>query len=116
MPNDAKRYPCRWQGCRQDSTCVARLYVPPHALSVKADAQPVTAMLGITLCDVHFKLFDVKFLLQGERGTMIREAVTAEFRKRGAVPNFDKAAIGRIGDTDMDFGRFEVMNERARAN
>lgn len=117
MPQINQRYKCRWEGaCRQDATCVGRLYVPPHKLSLNADTKPVTAMLGLPLCDTHFKLLDVKMILQGERGQAIRDAVEQEFRKRGAMPDFSKASIGRIGETDHDFGRFEILQERARAN
>lgn len=114
---NSKRYPCRWDaGCRSDATCLGRLYVSAHPLSVNDKAEPVTVMLGLPLCDVHFRLLDAKAVLSGERGAQIRAAVELEFRKRNALPDFSRAAIGRISDTDLDFGRFEVMNEKVRAN
>jgi hypothetical protein len=117
MPQINQRYQCRWDGtCRQDATCVGRLYVPAHPLSRNRDAKPITAMLGLPLCDTHFALLDVRKVLGGERGQAIRESVEAEFKRRGAMPDFDKASIGRINQTDHDFGRFEILQERARAS
>lgn len=109
----AKRYPCRHSGCRSDATCLPRLYVPAHPLSQNAAAGPVTSLMALPLCDVHFKLLDAREFVSRQE---VRDSISVEFRKRNAHPDFAKAVIGRIGDTDLDFGRFEVMQERARAN
>jgi hypothetical protein len=109
----SKRYGCRHDGCRSDATCIPRLYVPAHTMSINAAAAPVTSLMSLPLCDVHFKLLHVKQLLESSE---IRSAIELEFRKRNAAPDFAKASIGRINDTDLDFGRFEVMQERARAS
>lgn len=108
---------CRWESrCNRPATCVGRLYVPPSSLSPNAAAEPVTAMLGLPLCDTHFKLLTAEQVLAGERGRQIKEAVELEFRKRNAYPNFAKAVIGRLDGRDADFHRFQEMDERARAN
>lgn len=112
-----RRHLCRWDGsCRSEATCVMRLYVPPHAMSVDPNAEPLTVMLGLPLCDAHFRRMDARRLLEGERGVELRERIAAEFRRRNAMPDFAKAAIGRIGEREADFGRFETMQERTHAN
>jgi hypothetical protein len=111
-----QRHGCMYHGCNRAATCLPRLYVPKSRLSINQDADDVSAMMGMPLCDTCFSKLTAKELLAGGSGEAIRAAVTDVFRQRNAFPNFDKAVIGRIAQQDHDFGRFEIMKEKSRAN
>lgn len=107
---------CMYHGCNRAATCLPRLYVPKSKLSINQAADDVSALMGMPLCDGCFKKLTAKELLSGESGAVIRQSVERVFRERNAFPNFDKAAIGRVAQQDHDFGRFEIMKEKARVN
>lgn len=112
-PGPAKnRHSCMHSGCHSEATCMPRLYVPAHPLSRNRNAEDVSALMGLPLCDHHFTGLKAKDFLRPE----VRDQISAEFRKVSAVPDFDKAVIGRVSRLDHDFGRYEVMKERARSN
>lgn len=108
---------CRFHGCSRPATCLPRLYVPASKLSRNFAAEDVTALMGMPLCDLHFPQVTAKMLLSDARGGLqIRDQIADEFRKRNAYPSFDRAVIGRISESEADFKRFLIMQERARAN
>lgn len=95
--------------CGQAATCVPRLYVPRHPMSVNAAADDVSALMGAAFCEGCFKKLDPQQFLKDE----VKERIALEFRKRNAIPNFAKAVLGRIPAYDPDYGRYEAMRERA---
>lgn len=107
---------CMYHGCNQSATCLPRLYVPKSKLSINQAADDVSALMGMPLCDRCFPKLTAKELLSGESGDAIRAQITEVFRQRNAHPNFDRAVIGRVAQQDHDFGRFEIMKEKTRAN
>lgn len=111
-----KSHGCMYHGCNRAATCLPRLYVPKSKLSINQGAEDVTALMGMPLCETCFKKLKAKELLEGESGEAIRTQITEVFRQRNAFPNFDRAVIGRVAQQDHDFGRFEIMKEKARVN
>lgn len=108
---------CRYHGCTRPATCMARLYVPPSNFSNNPQADDCSVMLaGLGLCDTCFSKLTARELLQGERGEAIRAAITDHFRQQRAMPNFDKAVIGRVSPRDHDYRRSQILVEKARAN
>lgn len=108
---------CHYQGCNAMATCLPRLYVPASKLSANLDAEDVSALMGMPLCNAHFPMVTAEQLLADERGgAAIREGIARVFRERNAHPNFDKAVVGRVSSHDEDFKRFLAMQERARQN
>lgn len=108
---------CRWSaGCNQEATCMPRLYVPASQfLSMNPNSDDVSALLTLPFCDRHFYQLDAQQILNGAYGgEEIKAAVSMEFRKRAANPNFAKAVIGRIPTTDPDYLRGQKANDAAR--
>lgn len=107
--------------CRSPATCCTRLYVPPSALSINAGADDVSVLMaGVYFCDRHyFLLLDGDLKLKPEaRAKFITQEVMAaisfEFRKRNAYPNFDKATAGRVPANDPDYRRGQTAVQVAR--
>lgn len=115
-PGQRRRHDCLYHGCSRAATCLPRLYVPKSKLSINQNADDVSALMGMPLCDTCFSKLTAKELLSGESGAAIRTSVEQVFRERNAFPNFDKAVIGRVAEQDHDFGRFEIMKDQVRAN
>lgn len=112
-PATFKREACRRAGCKYDATCMPRLYIPRHKMSINARADDVSALMGIALCERHFREVQKSpglFLHRQE----VRDSIATEFRKRNAMPDFDRAVIGRIPLYDPDYARIKKLEERVR--
>lgn len=92
-----------------------RLYVPPSQFSDDR-SKDVSALMGLPLCEEHFRKITPSELLEGEQGAAVRQQIIDAYRVKKGMPNFDKAVIGRVSRRDHDWFRWEEMNERARAN
>ena len=73
---------CRYRGCRLEATCMPRLYVPPSQFSPDR-SKDVSALMGMPLCEAHFKMMTPAELLQGEQGAAIRDQIVKALRGLG---------------------------------
>jgi hypothetical protein len=103
---------CMYGGCPALATCMPRLYIPGYQLNTFRENEPMTMMLGLHVCDAHFKKLKVSDFLRGERGRELREAANTFWRALHTRPNFDRATIGRVSQRDHDYKRIKDMEKR----
>lgn len=102
---------CRLAGCRALATCLPRLFVPSHKLSYQHQ-KAIGAIMGLPLCDQHFKLVTPADFL---KDASIRDSIGRDFEKALALPDFSGAWIGRCERSEKDFTDWEFYAERAAA-
>lgn len=107
-----RQEPCRRHGCRALATCMPRLYVPRHAMSL-ARGDDISSLMDLELCDRHHYMLKAADFLHREE---VRLMIANECRKQNCMPDFDKAVIGRVPLYDPDFMRMREARAKQRQN
>lgn len=85
---------CAREGCLEDARWAPLLHVPVD----EKDAEPLTALVRLPLCETHFDRAQAAVLLdEGPRPELERLA-----RARGVEPDFDQAWITPVELGDID--------------
>lgn len=97
---------CSRPGCKFKATCTPVLVVPAHALS-KSKYTGCRSVLWFPLCDHHFNATTVAEFLSGEVIAGMRASIEHDFRENGAIADWNKAAVQRLGKNSKEFQGYE---------
>lgn len=95
----SERPKCMSPGCYADADCLPKLWVPAHPLSPKK-FDGVCSIMGMPMCFRHMsRLMPRQFV---EKQT-VRDSITADFRRKGAIPHFEKATLSYVRKREPEF-------------
>lgn len=112
--NDLLQHDCSRPGCHWKADCTPALVVPASPLSTNKQYQGVRSLLWLPLCNAHFSVLIVREFLNDGVISDMRASIEHDFRVNGAIPNWHKAAIQKVGRFTKEFQHYEKIYMRVR--
>lgn len=106
---------CMEPGCTKRAMCLPRLWVPARPILLTTLRRPfdgVASTMGLPLCFQHFYNLRPRDLLKDAE---VRESIEKDFRAKGAIPWWDRAALYMVRRREPDFDRVIAEFKRLRA-
>lgn len=88
---------CDFKGCSEEATCMPKVNVPAMGWPIDMH-QPLSFVIGLTLCDKHFASARIGDFLHDGLGTGKSTKEIFRIMARGKIPpDFDQAFLSKCG-------------------
>ncbi len=95
--------PCGWKGCTRAGVFAPKICVPARGFAIDCH-QPMTAILGLALCDEHVKATTPAVILSDKLRELFMEITRSQGKAR---PDFDRAWVSPVSLNSNEYKRFE---------
>lgn len=98
-----EQHGCYKPGCNLKFDFIPVLVVPSSPFSRNKAYEGVRTVLWLPLCRMHFGLATVREFLSGGVVDDMRLSIEADFRANGAIADWNKAAVQKLGKHSPEF-------------